>query len=202
MPDYSNIIMTIADALADQGYCILDQVLSNEVHLALLAHCKSLDQAQFKLAGIGRASGHQQNQQIRSDHIIWQEQDNPILAPYFEWVEQLRLGLNRYLYLGLFDYECHYAYYPAGAFYRKHIDAFKAQRNRMVTTILYLNPDWTPEAGGELIMYQSDNSGVLVRVEPVFGRMVIFLSEQFPHEVATTQQERYSLTGWYRVNQG
>ncbi|WP_020558642.1 2OG-Fe(II) oxygenase [Thiofilum flexile] len=202
MPDYSTTIETVADALATQGYCILDHVLANTVNEALLGHCKSLDQAQFKPAGIGRATHHQHNQQIRTDQIVWQDSDNPLLAAYFDWIEQLRLGLNRVLYLGLFDYECHYAYYPAGAFYRKHIDAFKAQRNRMVSTILYLNPAWSAEAGGKLILYHPDDSGVLTRIEPLFGRMVIFLSEQFPHEVATTRQERYSLTGWYRVNRG
>jgi SM-20-related protein len=72
----------------------------------------------------------------------------------------------------------------------------------MVTTILYLNPHWTPAAGGELIIYTANDREVLTAVEPLFGRMVVFLSEQFPHEVATTQQERYSLTGWYRINQG
>lgn len=202
MTDYADIIETVVDTLAQQGYCILDNVLGDALNQSLLDHCKSLDQYQFKQAGIGRASNHQHNQQIRSDQIAWQEHDNPALTPYFDFIEQLRLGLNRYLYLGLFDYECHYAYYPVGAFYKKHIDAFKAQRNRMVTTILYLNPNWTPEAQGELVMYELETHQVLAKVEPLFGRMVIFLSEQFPHEVLPTQQERYSLTGWYRVTNG
>lgn len=202
MADYTLTIESVADALANEGYCIIDNVLGHEVNQTLLQYCQSLDQYQFKSAGIGRAGTHQQNQQIRSDQIAWQEQSTPELAEYFEWTEQLRVGLNRSLYLGLFDYECHYAYYPVGTFYKKHRDAFKAQRNRMVTTILYLNPHWTPAAGGELIIYTADDREVLTTVEPLFGRMVVFLSEQFPHEVATTQQERYSLTGWYRVNQG
>jgi SM-20-related protein len=30
--------------------------------------------------------------------------------------------------------------------------------------------------------------------------MVIFLSEKFPHEVEVTQQSRYSIATWYRIN--
>jgi len=37
-------------------------------------------------------------------------------------IETLRMGLNRALYLGLFDYESHYAIYGAGAGYTKHSD--------------------------------------------------------------------------------
>jgi SM-20-related protein len=37
-------------------------------------------------------------------------------------------------------------------------------------------------------------------VLPHYGQMVIFLSERFPHEVSALQRERFSLTGWYRVN--
>ena len=115
-------------------------------------------------------------------------------------MEQLRLRLNRELFLGLFDYECHYAHYPKGAFYKKHVDAFKGESNRRLSTILYLNPQWQPQDGGELVIYDVDGTTELATVLPVFGSMVIFLSEEFPHEVLTARRSRYSLTGWFRVN--
>lgn len=114
--------------------------------------------------------------------------------------EQLRQYLNRELYLGLFDFECHYAHYPQGAFYKKHYDAFQGSSNRRLSTVLYLNPNWLPEDGGELILYTNDGDTVLETVLPKFGNMVIFLSEEFPHEVLPTNRSRYSLTGWFRIN--
>lgn len=35
---------------------------------------------------------------------------------------------------------------------------------------------------------------------PTFGTMVIFLSNEFPHEVLPPRCSRYSLTGWFRLN--
>src|SRR5690606_40843214 len=52
----------------------------------------------------------------------------------------LRLYVNRHLFLGLYEYECMFAHYPAGAFYKKHLDAFKSGINRRLSTVLYLNP--------------------------------------------------------------
>lgn len=35
---------------------------------------------------------------------------------------------------------------------------------------------------------------------PRAGTLVVFLSEDMPHEVLETQRERYSIAGWFRVN--
>jgi len=32
------------------------------------------------------------------------------------------------------------------------------------------------------------------------NRLVIFLSEEFPHEVLPANTHRYSIAGWFRVN--
>jgi len=108
--------------------------------------------------------------------------------------------MNLRLFLGLFDYECHYAYYDAGAFYKKHVDAFRGSNTRILSTVLYLNPDWTPDDGGELVMYTPDGQSVIDTIAPRFDRLVVFLSEEFPHEVLPTKVYRYSLTGWFRKN--
>lgn len=47
-------------------------------------------------------------------------------------MDGLRQQLNRALYLGLNNYEAHYAAYQAGGFYKKHLDLFKGKRNRIV----------------------------------------------------------------------
>ena len=64
-------------------------------------------------------------------------------------MEELRVSLNEKLYLGLFDYECHYAIYGAGAHYEKHLDALAGQKNRLLSTVVYLNSQWAAADGGE-----------------------------------------------------
>lgn len=70
----------------------------------------------------------------------------------------------------------------------------------MLTTILYLNPGWQPGDGGELVIYTEDGQNVLGTISPTFGTLVLFLSGEFPHEVLTSNRSRYSLTGWFRIN--
>ena len=196
----------IARALRTDGYIVLPAPLPPATLGGMLRHFKSIDRDQFKRAGIGREDDHQLNRFVRSDRIFWLDDANPAVNGYLNWMESLRQGLNRRLFLGLFDYECHYAYYERGTFYKKHLDAFKGGTNRVVSTVLYLTPNWQPRDGGELAVYPPENAGAataadpLFRVAPRFGQMVIFLSEEFPHEVLTVNRPRYSVTGWFRVN--
>ncbi len=189
----------IALQLKSKGYGILPSPLPETLVDSLLLHVKSLTGDEFKLAGTGRDTAYQISQRIRGDEIHWLDRQNPTTQAYLEWVEALRLSLNRHLFLGLFDYECHYACYPEGAFYRKHLDAFKGDTNRILSTVLYLNPIWGTQDGGEFVLY-SHKDEILETVLPQYGKMVIFLSEVFPHEVRPVNKPRYSIAGWFRVN--
>lgn len=189
----------IALQLESTGYVILPSDLPAALVDSLLLHFKSLADDEFNQAGIGRATDYQISGGIRGDEIRWIDGQHPATQVYLAWIESLRLSLNRHLFLGLFDYECHYACYPKGAFYRKHLDAFKGNTNRILSTVLYLNPIWEPEDGGELILYNSKDE-YLETVLPDYGKMVIFLSKVFPHEVLTAHKPRYSIAGWFRVN--
>lgn len=115
-------------------------------------------------------------------------------------MENLRQNLNQQLFLGLFDYESHYAIYEQGAFYKKHLDALKGKSNRVLSTVLYLNKQWCAENAGELILYAADGKTVLESIQPKCGTIIIFLSEQFPHEVLSANKTRYSIAGWFRIN--
>ncbi|SEA10371.1 2OG-Fe(II) oxygenase [Microbulbifer marinus] len=195
----------IAAALRKDGYIVLPAPLPPALLAGLLRHFRSIDRERFRRAGIGREDEHQLNRFVRSDEIFWLDRANPAVAAYLSWMETLRLGLNRRLFLGLFDYECHYAYYDRGTFYKKHLDAFKGSTNRVLSTVLYLTPNWQPRDGGELAIYppetgEAPSAEPLLKVAPRFGQMVIFLSEEFPHEVLTVNRPRYSVTGWFRVN--
>ncbi|MFE8034829.1 2OG-Fe(II) oxygenase [Thiohalocapsa marina] len=168
---------------------------------ALFIRITQLPDAALSRAGIGREQAHQLNRFVRQDDTRWLEPGNAVDAGFLDWIEAIRLGLNRRLFLGLFDYEAHYARYQPGAFYKKHLDAFDtASRNRVLSTVLYLNPNWPASNGGELLLYASDGEALLERVLPGFGRLAIFLSERFPHEVLPTRATRFSIAGWFRVN--
>ena len=196
----TEVFARIVAALRHPGYIILNDIFSVEQLQSLFIDIKKTDSENFHPAGIGRDQEFQLNQFVRRDRICWLDMSHQPTRFYLEWAEQLRQHLNRALFLGLFDYECHYAHYPKGAFYKKHRDAFQGNSNRRLSSVLYLNPAWQPADGGELVLYAADDYTVLDTVLPAFGTMVLFLSEEFPHEVLPTRCSRYSLTGWYRIN--
>lgn len=99
----------------------------------------------------------------------------------------------------LFEWEGHLAIYPAGSFYKRHVDVFTTNTERKVTFILYLNPDWVLGDGGELRIYESAESSAHFDVEPRGGTLVTFFSEEVHHEVLESYADRVTLTGWFRV---
>ena len=193
-------VQTISDAIEQQGYIVLPSFLSEHSVQALVSRITSFKKEAFKKAAIGRGFLQQQNSAVRSDEIHWLEQENQTDHDFLMLMENLRQQINQQLFLGLFDYECHYAVYEPGNFYKKHLDALKGQSNRVLSTVLYLNDDWSAADGGELILYAEDGITKLQTVLPAKGTLVIFLSEQFPHEVLAAKKIRYSIAGWFRVN--
>ena len=198
LPDDEPAIDLIAAALETAGRIVLPACLPPALSAALRQRAVAVEGGMSR-AGIGR--GRSLNDAVRGDAIRWLGQDDAAEAAYLAWMERLRLGLNRRLFLGLFDYEAHFAVYQPGAYYRKHLDAFPGASNRLLTTVYYLNPQWTPADGGELRIYDLDG-GLLENVAPEFGKMALFLSATHPHEVAATRQKRLSIAGWFRVNDG
>ncbi|WP_331353135.1 2OG-Fe(II) oxygenase [Cellvibrio sp. UBA7671] len=188
----------IADALTGPGFMVLDQPLPASLIQGLIEHLRA-QQAALAPAGVGRQGDYQRNLDIRGDAIQWLEPGDLAVTEFLSWMDKLRLGINQRLFLGLFDYESHYAVYAPGAFYQKHRDAFRGQPGRKLSTVLYLNPDWDLMAGGELVLYDEAGENELIRLAPQCGRLVIFLSEDFPHEVLPAKQFRQSIAGWFRI---
>lgn len=154
----------------------------------------------FRVARIGAAAQLQRHDDIRGDSTCWLEE--PLFDPERELlgaVEHLRLSLNQETFLGLFDHELHYACYPPGAGYARHVDQPWGRNQRRVSFILYLNEAWHPGDGGELRIF--DERGHR-DIEPVAGRLVCFLTEGREHAVLPTQVERLSISGWFRGRQG
>jgi SM-20-related protein len=189
----------IADALVDKGYILLSDVIPDHVSLALLEKMQAEQDFNFKQAAIGRGVEQKINTEIRSDKISWLNNQDHIDREYLSIMGQLKDGLNRRLFMGLFDFESHYAAYEPGAFYKKHLDALQGSQNRILSTVFFLNPDWQQSDGGELIIYDEFDLPLAV-VEPHIGTLVLFLSERFPHEVRPTRKTRNSIAGWFRVS--
>ncbi len=189
----------VAD-IENQGYAISDGLVPLDIIDGLMRVDDELDEDAFDQAGIGREQDHMINGFVRRDEIHWLRGTLPETKQYLDWAESFRLDLNRQLFLGLFDYECHFARYQPGAFYKKHLDAFQGQTNRVLSTVTYLNPDWTEADGGQLVIYTPDGQHELERIVPVAGRFVTFLSNVYPHEVLPAQRTRRSIAGWFRVN--
>uniref|UniRef100_Q0HWB4 Prolyl 4-hydroxylase, alpha subunit n=1 Tax=Shewanella sp. (strain MR-7) TaxID=60481 RepID=Q0HWB4_SHESR len=193
------VLDVIADALVDKGYIFLPELIPHPISQVLLEKIQATEIHELKAASIGRGAEQQLNPDIRRDRIQWLEDKNEPDALYLDLMTQLKDGLNRRLFMGLFDYESHYAVYQPGAFYKKHVDALKGSQNRILTTVFFLNPDWKPADCGELIIYdEADNE--IERIAPKMGHFVIFLSERFPHEVSRTLAQRNSIAGWFRVS--
>lgn len=187
----------IVDGLVERGYVVIDNVLRKELVSSLLELLKK--RADLTKAGISVTSELHIDESRRRDKTVWIDEDNSTQSEYLKFSEELRERLNRELYLGLSYYEAHFALYEEGDFYEKHLDAFRGSKNRVVTTVLYLNEEWKESDGGELVIYDMDDN-ILQKVAPKGGRLVVFLSEKFPHEVLPAKSKRHSIAGWYRID--
>lgn len=149
----------------------------------------------LKKAGIGKNDEYKIDTGERGDYIAWIDQSHPDPATkiYLDKISDLITDLNRNFYLGIRDYECHFALYPSGARYARHVDRHRAGSSRIVSFVFYLNADWQSEDGGQLFIY--DQNTVVAEILPKSGRLAVFLSEK-EHEVAVTHRARMSITGW------
>jgi len=189
---------SIIDALSEQGYVIVPDFLDKTLTKQLYQRITTFPDSVFKPAKIGRQQDAQQLETTRNDKTVWLSEDNLIEQAYLTEMTQLKTALNQQLYFGLRDFEAHFAHYPVGHFYQRHVDAFRGQSNRVVSSVFYLNPNWQAEDGGELVIYNADEAEQAITVSPQFGQLVLFLSEQFPHEVLAANRDRYSIAGWFR----
>ncbi len=191
---------SVAQDLIQKGCSINEGAIPLSLAEALEREVKGLSCDKFKAAGIGREQEFTRNETVRSDEIAWISEETEAGKAWLDWAAQLQSYMNRRLYLGLFSFESHFAHYSAGDFYQRHLDAFKGQSNRTLTLVAYFNRDWQAEHGGELVVYKDQDDQEGQKVLPRFATLVVFLSEEFPHEVLPANKDRYSIVGWFRVN--
>jgi SM-20-related protein len=187
------LVERIALDLLQQGWSYNPAVIAP----AELLPMQAAFEQEFLPAKVGKGSNHKRVVSVRGDWTHWLDPQSPL--PEFQSVTNLLHLLletiNRKHFLGLKQFEYHLAKYPVGAFYKKHLDRHSKDSSRIITFILYLHQAWSPDDGGELVLYDRlDNE--LQTILPLPGSMVCFVSDEFPHEVKTSKRERRSLTGW------
>lgn len=153
----------------------------------------------FKSAKIGHHHDANHVPTIRNDQIYWLDKEMPesSIQIWFTAIDFIRKTLNQSLFLGLNTIEAHFAVYPPGSFYKKHVDQFVTTQERRISCVYYLNENWQPEHGGVLKLYTQDEMNHL-NIEPHGNRLVCFNSN-LPHEVSTAYHIRYSIAGWLKV---
>jgi SM-20-related protein len=196
-PDHP-LLQRIVTELAEQGWSRQNIFLPDDLTAALAAECRARSAAgELAPARVGRGAAREVEERIRGDRIQWLEAGQSAACDrYMGLMDSLRLALNKGLFLGLEDYESHFALYPPGAFYRRHVDRFRDDDRRVVSAVIYLNTAWLPDDGGQLRLFLDD--GRTHDVQPSGGCLVVFLSGEMPHEVLPATRERMSLTGWFR----
>ncbi|GIV40691.1 MAG: oxidoreductase [Vicingaceae bacterium] len=188
--------------LADKGFCISsfpDTDLCNDLkNEALLRY----DEGSFHLASIGKSFRNTTDLSVRSDKIIWIEQNAQKFSSalrYLHFLNEFAVYLNRTCFTNIGVIECFYACYAPGSFYKKHLDRFKNSDNRLFTVILYLNDHiLSCNQGGQLRLYTNDTNHL--DIIPSLGTWVIFDSGRFYHEVLTSNTHRFSITAFMRRN--
>lgn len=187
-------LAAIVSQFYQDGIVIVRQAIPAALCQALLADVQS--RQNLSRAGVGRGEQTLLNSDIRRDKTLWLEGDCQAQQDYMALLDQLQQQVNRRCFLGLTHYECHYAHYQAGDFYKKHLDAFVGRSNRRLTTVCYLNDS---TEGGALRLYD-EHDQLLQDVQPQAGLLVMFESERFPHEVLPVLTDRFSIAGWFRID--
>ena len=193
---YENII----EDLTSKQYSIIDNFFTSEEVVALRQSLlDKYEEDAFKKSAIGNRTNEVIKKAIRGDIILWIDENNinPSEQLFFNKINDLKDYLNRTCFLGINQKEFHYAIYPEGTFYKRHLDTFQNDDRRKLSFVCYLNEEnWKPENGGELVLYLENREEV---VYPFPGKVVIFESQILEHEVKPVNTPRLSITGWLKT---
>lgn len=226
-----NLTLDLVGQLESRGWAHAQGALDPALVAELAAEAKAMAGAgALRTARIGRGAALAKDIAYRKTQIAWMDGSTPAQRAFLDGSEALRVSINRALYAGLFEFEAHFAAYPEGGFYKRHLDAFtapalgaspaavmgrRAERSRVVSLVAYLNEDWKAAHGGELALWETtpfgpggrpdlcalDTTAPAGLVEPRAGSLVLMMSETIPHEVRPSFAPRLAIAGWFRVNQ-
>ncbi|MGY5846049.1 2OG-Fe(II) oxygenase [Salegentibacter sp. HM20] len=199
-PYYEEII----SELVEKQYCIADRFFDEaEVKALREALKQKYEEDAFKKAAIGNKTNEIIEKEVRGDFILWlnEAEAGEAEQKFFSKINSLIDYLNKTCFLGILTKEFHYALYPKGTFYKRHLDTFQNDSRRKLSLVCYLNDeDWKPENGGELVIYTNeDGQEISKTIYPMPGRVVIFESQVLEHEVKPVETTRLSITGWLKT---
>lgn len=183
-------IDAILDQLFEQGFAIIDQAYPTEFLLAVRAECLANLQ-RFRDAGI--QNGVMQN--IRSDQILWLDEQLPISQCHVATLNYFSQWINRAFFTGIKNVEAHFACYEAGKFYSAHRDNPQQANHRVISSVWYVHDTWQKEWHGELHLQDKQDQWHMIL--PESNRLALFQSDLL-HEVCKTEQQRLSITAWLR----
>lgn len=182
------------------GFHIIDNFLDHHDYQTLRETAELMHRnGNFRSAKIGHQFDAVHNSTIRNDKICWLDEDstNTSINAYFAKIRALANMLNQALFLGLVDFETHFAIYQPGSFYKKHVDQFTTTQERRISCVYYLNDVWQESFAGQLKLYDCKDQ-LIISVLPQGNRFLCFNSN-LPHEVCETKQTRYSIVGWMKT---
>ena len=196
-----------APQLMSKGWAVIDDALPAET-LSLLRE---------QMAGLHKAGGLRQHRfgfkesaagqvQIFEKPCIFEaELDDeavgrcaPLLAPAMHGINLQAAATEAFPSLRLLSgrnavavkLQCN----EGGGCFPHHYDNAGPPSKRRVTALFYLNPSWRECDGGELLL--SPWLQPAVRIPPVHGRLVLFLSDVLLHRVLPCHARRYCFTIW------
>ncbi len=190
----------ITDLITQQYSIVNDFFSSEEVEILRNSLLAKYEADKFKKSAIGNRVNEEIDKTIRGDFILWMDEKNANQSEtiFFNKINELVNYLNQTCFLGILHKEFHYAVYPRGTFYKRHLDTFQNDDRRKLSIVCYLNEaNWPRENGGELTIYTENES---LDILPLPGRVVIFESQILEHEVKVVKEsERMSITGWLKT---
>ncbi|MDP4963566.1 MAG: hypothetical protein NWQ55_00750, partial [Salibacteraceae bacterium] len=142
-----HIYHKIAEEILENSISVNDQIIDLETVVALREEATTdYENGAFEKARIGKGIGKQRIAEIRGDQVRWLDKNRATQAQltYWKWIDGLRNYLSEFFRIHLERTELHFAYYPKGAFYSRHLDQFKEHSDRIFSIILYLNTEWKP----------------------------------------------------------
>ena len=112
------MLAAVVDDLVTHGWSQQALFLPADLVRALAAECRRRDaEGELNPAGVGRGAAQEVREAIRGDQIQWIDPGQAEACDqYLSAMDQLRQAINQGLFLGLEDFECHFALYPPGAF--------------------------------------------------------------------------------------
>jgi SM-20-related protein len=192
-------------ALGDAGYFVRDAFVDVAIaEAAAAAAAAVVHTGVMRPAGLAAAPG--MSTLVRSDLTTFLDEAElpPGLHPVVGALRCVQQSLRDDAWLNLPRMELQLAYYPPGSLgYARHLDAVRGTKvtgHRRITAIMYLNPLWMTDDGGELRLWLQGPQGeaaTVIDVAPLLNRLLVFRSEVVEHAVLPCRRARLALTAWF-----